>query len=697
MSGLTGPSSEAGRRRGAGERPGEKVMAMDEKRRQFLKACAGGLLAACGARALARDGQRPNIVYIMTDQQPVCTIGAYGNAVVRTPNLDRLAREGMRLNRFFIAGFPCSPSRASMLSGRYPHQHGVVRNDVLFDPAVPCLGDVLNAAGYDTAYFGKWHLGGHMYRNIKGRKPFEGAWYYRRLPSDQGFAFEAVRGGLGEDAPQHGFQTWAGGWKQYKAYLRRVGLGELVDKYPNLGNHNDLPSAPEGKHMYSQLPEEHHMAAFFAKEAEKFIRSRRGSGRPFGLVLSFYGPHLPVAPPKPWDEMYSLEQAALPANHRDTLEGKPLGQRRNTRCYKLPAWREEQFRDYIRRYWGYCSYIDKQIGRVLAALDECGFAENTIVVFTSDHGDMIAAHGMIFKLGKCAYEELMRVPCIIRAPGVTAPGSVSDALVSNVDFLPTFCELLGIAPPPGMAGRSFADVLRGKRKTFRDAVFCDIMEQTLMVRTERWKFVLNWNKRDLDELYDLDNDPGELRNLAQEAKYKNVVREMLGRIADWLRETEHPYAEVIMNAAKKPPEVRLVDVWPEVSEFQYLGGRAFKMTILWHAEQALDGKYWSFTQFINPRYGKDGAIAFRFTPWPDPPTTEWKAGGVYRIDSGRVEVPAHCGPGEYEVRIGLYDPQRKKGPGILKRGTSNYLVVGKLRIEGKEGKITKITFVPREK
>jgi len=670
---------------------------MSTSRRRFLKAVTGGLALGTGAAATAQRPaqQRPNLLFIMTDQQPPSTLGCYGNRVVRTPHLDRLAAEGMRFDNFHIAGFPCSPSRATMLSGRYPHSQGIIRNDILFSPEVPSLGQILKQAGYDTGYVGKWHLGGSMYRGIKGRKPHDGRWFYRRVASDEGFKFEQVEGGFGEDEPQHGFvDKWAGGWKHYKAYLREAGLGDIVDRIPNLGNHNDWPSAPEGQHMYSQLPEEHHMAAFFAEEAAEFIRQRRGSERPFGLVLSFYGPHLPVAPPKPWDEMYSLEQADLPANHRDLLVDKPFAQRRNRRCYKLREWTEEQFRDYIRRYWGYCSYLDAQIGKVLQALSDSGFADNTIVLFTADHGDMIAGHGMIFKLGYCGYDELMRVPLLMRVPRVAAEGSASDALASNVDLLPTLLGLMDVAIPDGVQGESFAEVLSGRRKKFRDAVFCNSGDNCVMVRTEQWKYVLNWKNRDIDELYDMEKDARELHNLAQEPKYKDAVQRMQGRALTWLKETGHPYAHVIAEKAKQAVEIRLIDASPEVREFKYLGGNEFEMTCVWHVNGPIPGedKNWSFTQFHNARYATTGTIAFKFTAWPEPPTTQWRKGDEHTVGPVRVQAPGHCGTGKYEVRIGLWNPETKKPPGVLLQGRGNYRIVGELEIGKKGDEITSMRF-----
>ena len=667
---------------------------MGVSRRDFLRAAAAAAAAPNVTRAArGRAGKRPNLLWIMTDQQPVSTVRAYGNRGIKTPNLDRIADEGVRFDRFHISAFPCSPSRACFLTGRYAHRHGVTKNDVPLAEDVLCLGDILKAAGYSTGYVGKWHLSGSMYRGLPGQKPFGGGWYWKRVPDEQKFAYEKAEGGTGEDVPQHGFDHWVGGWRHYRDYLRTVGLGDLADT-TGVGNHNCLPSGPDSTHSYSKLPQEHHMAAFFADEAAEFIRKHEQSDRPFALVLSFFGPHLPVSPPKPWDEAYALKDVPLPANHRDDLKDKPFGQRTNRRCRVAPDWSEEQFRDYVRRYWGYCSYIDCQIGRVLNALDAADKENDTIVLFTSDHGDMVAAHGFVFKLCWCGYDELLRVPFLLRCPGRPEPGGVCDALVSGVDVLPTLLELMDVPAPEGLDGRSFLPLLDGTTKKHRATVFCNSMELNVTAVTDRWKYVLNWQPRDLDELYDLEKDPGELINLAGEKDRAEVVDEMRGLVRDWLEKTEHPYRETILAAMQKGPERRMLDLWPEVTDFRYLGNGEFEYFYVWHAVDVptKNMKYWSFTHFANAAYGTDSDIVFRDTRWPDPPTTEWEAGEHYALGPVHVSIPDHAGPGKYTVRIGLYNPDKRATPGRLLRGQHNNVTVGELTVKKDGDTITGVAF-----
>jgi len=517
-------------------------------RRRFLQSAVTGSLAASSLRCSSwKKRQRPmNLLFIMTDQQPVSTLGCYGNNLNPTPNIDRIAQTGARFSQFYIGGFPCSPSRASMLTGCYPQRHGVTTNNVMLGDEIPSLGFALRHAGRSTAYFGKSHLKGYMYRNLPGQEPFDGCWYNERIPSESSFEYEQVEGGFGEDHPQLGFDTWAGGWTHYHQYLKDVGLEELLNRRPKPGNHIDLPSGPNTEHRYSLIPQEHHMASFFSSQAEQFLNSRQGNSQSFFLMLSFYGPHLPVAPPQPWDTKYSLAQCPLPTNHQDFLKGKPEHQRTNRVCYKLSDWTEEQFRDYIRRYYGYCAYIDAQIGRVLNALVDNGLEEDTIVIFTSDHGDMLAAHGMVYKMDRSGYQELANVPFLIRVPGVTKPGSVVSSLANSVDIFPTLVELFDLSLPEGVQGRSFSKVLKWPEATFRDRIFIHWSNNSFVTCDGQWKYALHW-KDAVDEFYNLKNDPGELHNLWSDPAYAKTGREHRQTIVDWLYKTGHPYADLVQK------------------------------------------------------------------------------------------------------------------------------------------------------
>ena len=507
--------------------------------------------------------KRPNILLIMTDQHPTSCVGAYGNKVIKTPNLDYLASSGHVLQRYYIAAFACSPSRASLLTGRFLHRHNVFTNNVILDPDIPVMGRILKHAGYRTGYFGKAHLGGYMYAGRVGGdgvdylhkageaedpigEDIKDYWHFERKHTAGGWMPQKQLGGPGEDQSQLGFSTWKGGWRDYKDWLVAQGRSDFAAL---AGNHDALQSAPEGSHMYSRLGEQWHMARYFTEETEAFIREP--SEEPWAAVLSYFGPHLPVAPPQPWDTLYALDEVDLPSNIDDDLKGKPRKHHQPKLQYVLGQWETDQYKYYIRRYWGYSSYIDHQIGRIIEVLEEEQQLDHTIIVFTTDHGDMVGAHGMIFKLGGNAYEELFRVPAIIRIPGIAPSRDPIRALTSSIDILPTLLDAADVDLPEGMDGRSLVPLLTGQEQIHRDAVFAEVHAlgdgKILMCRDERYKYIYHWLSEDIDELYDLQEDPGELNNLFESSEHQDLVVAMRRKILAWAESSHHPYYPLIQQ------------------------------------------------------------------------------------------------------------------------------------------------------
>jgi len=438
----------------------------------------------------------PNIVFITTDQQNCSTIGGYGGANAETPNLDSLAREGLLLEHAYVTCPLCVPSRGSMLSGRYPHVSGIMLNDdgrpIEYPDRLKGLSDVLSESGYDCAYFGKWHLGR-------------------------------------DDTPQHGFHD---GWETYlrESYEDMLGRsGKFVFEKPLT------------RHRRALVPEALAHDTHVAERSVEYIRNRKG-GKPFALWCALRAPHDPYVGPH--TDRYKAADMMLPGNAVDDLSGKPA-------CQKA-SWSEkytrevekvrspDDLRSVIARYQGLSYYVDVNVGRVLEALRQAGLEEDTIVVFHSDHGDMMGAHGLITK-GPYMYEETNRVPFIIRYPGRIPAGRKMAGLFSLVDIAPSILELAGIRHSEPFDGISAARAFGEAADHFREAVFAETFEiidqrcLLLSVRTEKWKYNLYFG--DTDELYDMENDPLEMRNLAEETASVAVVREMQARLATWLEET----------------------------------------------------------------------------------------------------------------------------------------------------------------
>lgn len=501
--------------------------------------------------------KKPNILFIMTDQESVSLSGCYGNKVIRTPARDSIARNGIRFNNHYVASFPCSPSRATMITGLYAHHHGIVTNGIVLDEKIETLGSQLGRAGYATTWIGKSHLGGWFEPHDEETCP-----YHELEMTDMGYVWQKHPGGAGgEDYPLNGFETWVSGWTDYRNYLQTTDLPDDIKADRWVGGHQVMQSAPDSGHAYSRLTAEHHMASWMAGEAVAAIGRAGESDNPFCMVLSFYAPHHPVAPPKPYDTLYSIDDVVLPESYRNAPHTKNLpgvNPENNHDNYIAGSWTEAQSKGYLARYMGYVTYLDDQIARVLDALKRQGLYENTIVVFSSDHGDMLCEQGMIYKHTFNGYDTLMKVPLTVQWPAGIRAGQVHEGLSSHVDLVPTLLELAGVAQTADMDGESMAGVLTGRSETARDEVVVDVLNEGLMIRRGQWKFVLNAALtggkmvRKMDELYDLANDPHEISNLAFEPAHAERVASMTQRVFAWLAETGYPYAEKIRQAAELP-------------------------------------------------------------------------------------------------------------------------------------------------
>jgi len=503
------------------------------------------------------SNQKPNILFIMTDQESVSLSGCYGNPLIKTPARDSIAANGVRFDNHYVASFPCTPSRATMITGLYAHNHGLVTNGIVLDQKIETLGSQLRKGGYDTTWIGKSHMGGWFEPHDEETCP-----YHELSTPDEGYEWKKHPGGAGgEDYQLNGFDTWISGWTDYRNYLQTTDLPDDVKGDRWVGGHAVMETAPDSEHAYSRLTEEHHMANWMSSEAVKAIEQSRESDKPFCMVLSFYAPHHPIAPPKPYDTMYSPDDMVLPESYRNATNARNLpgvNPENNHDNYIAVNWSEDQAKAYLARYYGYVTYTDDQIARVLDALKASGQYDNTIIVFSSDHGDMLCEQGMVYKHCFNGYDTLMKVPLTVQWLDGIKAGQVHEGLTSHIDLLPTLLELAGVEQTVEMDGRSMAGVLTGKSETAREEIFIDVMNQGYVVRRGQWKFVLNVaytggkQIRKIDELYDMANDPGEVNNLAGEPGQAERVARMKQSILGWLEDSGHPYAEQLRQAAELP-------------------------------------------------------------------------------------------------------------------------------------------------
>lgn len=516
--------------------------------------------------------KKPNILYIQTDQESTSLSGCYGNPIIKTPARDSLAANGVRLDNHYIAAFPCCPSRSTMITGLYAHNTGVPAQNVVLAEDMETLGSQLKAAGYDTTWIGKSHLGGWFEPHDEPDCP-----HSKLVLGKDGYSLDDYPGGAGgEDYALNGFDTWISGWTDYRNYLQTTELPDEIKNDRWVGGHAVMETGPDSEHAYSRLTKDHHMANWMSTEAVEAIHKAKDSENPFCMVLSYYAPHHPVAPPKPYDTMYRPDDMTLPDSYYAKTEGKNMPPEKKPKTegeryqstqkhsygnYVAETWTEEQSKDYLARYYGYVSYLDDQMMRVLDALKDTGQYDDTIIIFTSDHGDMLCEHGMIYKHTFNGFDTLMKVPMFMQWPNGLPKGEVYDGLSSHVDIVPTFLDLAGVKATTKFDGKSFAPSLRSERKA-RSEVFVDVMNHGYMVRQGPWKFVLNvscWNgvkEHKLDELFNLDDDPKEMMNLALNPEHEDRIEALKSRIFAWLEETGHPFVKQLKQAAELPMETK---------------------------------------------------------------------------------------------------------------------------------------------
>ena len=452
----------------------------------------------------------PNILWICTDQQRYDTIGALGNPYVSTPNIDRLVAEGVAFTHAYCQSPICTPSRASFLTGMYPSATHAIRNgNDYFPSAYPLVTRTLADIGYDCGLIGKLHLAS-AYRRVEPR-------------ADDGYRYWQYSHAPRDDWEQgHDYADWV----RTKGYI----LGEL--------NRN-----PEG------VPAALHQTTWCAEKTIEFIREAREG--PWLASVNIYDPHPPFNPPQTHREQY--DPAAMPpplfresdiaqqtrlqavdfqskVRHPDALDIRnPILPRAAERVGATDA------KTLKAAYYAMIQLIDEQLGRILETLEQTGQREDTVIIFTSDHGETLGDHGLIQK-GCRFYEGLVRVPLIFSWPGRFAKGLRSDALVELVDKTPTLLELAGLTPPEGMHGRSLLPILTGEADldSHRDFVRCEYYDAVdlrdhsfaTMYRDERYKLAV-YHGHEEGELYDLQDDPDEFSNLWWDPEKQGIKLELL--------------------------------------------------------------------------------------------------------------------------------------------------------------------------
>jgi choline-sulfatase len=459
------------------------------------------LLLAPGARAA--DPARPNVLWIVADDLAPYTVGAYGCTKVRTPNIDRLAAEGLRFDRAYCNSPVCTASRAAFITGRYPRTVGVTQLSTPLPEGEPTLATLLKRAGYDTAALGKMHF---------------------------------------NSALRHGFDVRLD-LAEHQAYLREKGKKPLPDGVavqPPWRPFKDPASVWLNSACRPFGAADEDMAGtFFARRAAKYLAERRE--KPFFLMVSFYEPHSPFHFPVEYrgrhrPEEYPVPRVGpeddwqIPAIFRDLSDAEKQG--------------------IIAAYHTSVEFLDKNVGIVRDALKEAGRDRDTIVVLIGDHGYMLGQHGRFEK--HCCYEPAVRAPLVVRWPGHVKPGRATAALTEFIDIVPTLLEACGQPVPAAVQGKSLAGILSGAKATHREHVISEYSEnEEAMIRTDRWKLIYGTGKRRRQDgyatgkplpgrtvlLYDEANDPDEMTNLAKKPEHAKLVEELTAKLAEHMKRT----------------------------------------------------------------------------------------------------------------------------------------------------------------
>ncbi|MFB3825165.1 MAG: sulfatase [Bryobacteraceae bacterium] len=483
------------------------------KRREFLSA-AGGAAACVSAAAPAA---RPNVLFLMTDEQHHRSLSLTGNPYIQTPNMDRIAREGVLFTGATCVTPYCSPSRASMITGVYPHRHGIVTNvgarargqAPLAPDAFPNTEMTLYRQGYSTAFRGKWHLG-----DLGDFPCYESFSYASKTPRgyDQ-FLEERL------PAARFAGDTDPGrylGRPVEKIAAIRDAWGRFQKAVPGLGY-----IATIGRTV---IPPELLPETQITNQVLELLERNRS--RNFMITASWHPPHDLWVVPEPYYSTVDRSKLHLTG----TRDLDPWDAKGPSKILGDLAG-EEGVREYTAIYHGMVKYMDDQIGRVLGKLDELGLAGNTLVIFTSDHGDMAGAHGCIGKSIFGFFDDLVRIPLCMRFPGRIKPGSVVRNPVSQVDYMPTILDYMGLPAPENVHGRSMRPLIEGRKIPWRDYAFCQRGAGARMIRTGRYKYVYSRSPRAV-ALYDLERDPNEDRNLARVSAHSSTLRAMHRRLIE---------------------------------------------------------------------------------------------------------------------------------------------------------------------
>ncbi len=480
--------------------------------------------------------ERPNILFIFTDQHRLSAVGCYGDTPCKTPNLDNLAKSGIRFETAYTVCPVCSPARGTIMTGLYPHSHGICSNVHDLGSSVHELPDHpkllsrrLQKAGYECGCTGKWHLG-------TDSKTLFGFPNRPSLPRDVGFH--------GQNFPGHGGGGF--GYPEYRKYLAEHGFEHKVIETEKRSGKAECFGITYG---VLEGPVESTVPYFLAEHTMGLVDKFQKSGKPFFIWHNFWGPHGPYYSPVEFYDIYRNVEIPEWPNYRwpaTEIEG-PHQVKLHPHVDQL-TW--DDWAEAIRHYYAFTSLIDRQIGRMVEYLDKKGLSENTIIIFAADHGETLGSHGGLTDKGWHHFEEIQRVPLIVWMPkryyrAGTRPGDVLREWISLADIYPTVLKIAGAEfDEAEVHGKSFLPILEGEKIPWRDTIVVEFNGvnslATSMATVRKGEFKYGWNCSSKDELYDLSKDPYEMKNLIGDRRFSGKIKEMRILLENWMSETNYP-------------------------------------------------------------------------------------------------------------------------------------------------------------
>ena len=475
-----------------------------------------------------------NLVFIFTDQQRFDTLAAYGNHKIRTPNLNRLAEQSAVFEHAYVAQPVCTPSRATIMTGLYPHTHTLTGNNIALPEDTPTIAELVNAHDFQRGYIGKWHLGNEIFA-------------------------------------QHGFDHWISIEDNYvkhyspdKDRSQNCSYHHFLKKHGFSPDKDGLDFSYFSREFATRVPAEYSKPAFIAEEAEKYIAENKDN--PFILYVNFLEPHTPYH--SAYDEMYDPDEIDLPPNFDKQpsddaqLKYQAIQQKAREGAY-WPLEDEKSWRKQIAYYWGLVSLVDTYVGKILDALKEQGLEDDTAIVFTSDHGDMMGDYGLIAK--GVMFQPSVRVPLLIRVPGVTDTNPTIEKPVSHIDLVATLLDILGQPWQGRTQGKSLYPVIKGEEELDENDVFIEYLNASIkadgqfkgvtltgelhqkamatypkptaertLITEDLWRLTLIESGE--HELYDLNTDPYERQNLYHDPNYEEQVVRLTRKFQNWQTE-----------------------------------------------------------------------------------------------------------------------------------------------------------------